>query len=85
MCVSERRFVHSAAPFNNFPPAQALLRHELGQSILRNILPMPVADQLMENLALSCRINIAHDYSMATVAFCDIVGVCLARVRPSPT
>jgi hypothetical protein len=54
---------------------QALLRHELGQSILRNILPTPIADQLMRELAVSSRIRIAHTYRTATVCFCDIVGV----------
>eukprot|EP00667_Euglena_gracilis_P001453 EG_transcript_1454 len=63
---------------------QALLRHELGQSILRNILPAPIADKLMDDLAFSAKIHIAQNFPMVTVCFCDIVGFTSLCLHTSP-
>eukprot|EP00669_Euglena_mutabilis_P000597 TRINITY_DN10823_c0_g1_i1.p1 TRINITY_DN10823_c0_g1~~TRINITY_DN10823_c0_g1_i1.p1 ORF type:complete len:500 (+),score=98.09 TRINITY_DN10823_c0_g1_i1:36-1535(+) len=68
----------------NHTRRQSALQHELGLSILRNILPMPVAIQLMEGLALSSKVRIAHNYSTATVCFCDIVGFTKLCLTVSP-
>eukprot|EP00667_Euglena_gracilis_P009144 EG_transcript_9284 len=69
------------AQFLTFSRKQAELKQALGQSLLRNILPLPVADELMGELAHTARVHIAHDYHAATVCFCDIVGftkLCLS-------